>query len=139
LFVVLSCVGGVLGAATLRLAHTAARYDSEVELAQTKGIGEQAGPNPEIPRMTAKAEIAEALAIGEVDLSEAMSLVRSLYDGEPPFLEPMRADYPFASDDELVARNLINAVGPYLWKRPKELAARVAELEAELDCLRVKS
>ena len=135
LVIVLSCVGGVLCAATLRVVHTATRYDSEVEMAQSKGVGEQAAPNPELPRMTAKAEIAEALAIGEVDLSEAMSLVRSLYDGEPPFLEPMRANYASANDDELLARNLIACVRAYLWKRPKEMDARIVELEAELDCL----
>jgi hypothetical protein len=130
--VLLVCLVGVLCISMLRVFDTADPNHLDADSRRfDESSAHMSAPVSDMSQIIAKSKIVETLASGDIGLPEAMSRVSKLYESEPPYLARLRADHPNATDDELIARNLIACVS-HLPRRQVELAGRVAELEAEL-------
>jgi hypothetical protein len=124
-------LAGVVLAGMNRIGKETARPD-DAGIDDWRYCEEVFGPNPEMPRIMARSAITAAVVRGEMNLPEAVARVFALYDGNPPCVEYLRAEYPGASDDVLCARSVIAGVESYLAERPQEQTGQVGRLESEL-------
>jgi len=94
--------------------------------------------NGVLQRGLAKSRLAEDVAVGRLTLLEAAARFRELNSQWPPFdWDTWRffrhCDFPGASDEEGLCRQVINCTRSTLWQQPEVADEVRRRLEAELD------
>jgi hypothetical protein len=82
-------------------------------------------------RIQEKMAVAEALARGELSLTQAVERFRELAAGDRGALVGLRAKHPDASDEELFCRSVLGFVRPVLQTGPLKNRDRLDRLEHE--------